>query len=241
MKAMAHDRNARYPTARELLTALSSLSAGARGVVRSDRPPSSAHGAGGPSLVFPSATLSSSEFSIAESAVPSVMIGSGAVPGLKRQRLVRGGVAAGALGLLAWAVAAFTTTEGPQKVSPPSVASNQPAQAPAAVPDVVTVELVGVPHDATVELDGRASGPRFELPRGATTHTVRVSADGHEPWSHELDANTSSRIEVRLTPLVASPRVAPQPPDKATSPAKSSGRAKRAKHDKPRVITELDY
>jgi hypothetical protein len=128
-------------------------------------------------------------------------------------------LAAGLLGLvLAVAGLAFVTTGG--QPSPPARASgrSEPAPAPRApvqpnLPAEVLVELVGLPPEARVRVDGReVSGAPIQLARDTGAHQISVDAPGMQLWSVMHDARTGGRYAVSLAPepAPAKPRGLPR-------------------------------
>jgi len=94
-------------------------------------------------------------------------------------------------------------------------------------------------------------GGRFYLAKDDREHTISVTADGFEPWTHSFIASRDLRVDVSMkasAPAVAptppkpvaatkpprQPVVQPQVPVRPQQPKPEGGRPKR-------VITELDY
>jgi hypothetical protein len=158
--------------------------------------------------------------------------------GAKRRRVMLRAAIALTGAVLTVAAFAWTGSQRPPDVAAPpppkSVLPGASVAAPANVPTTV-VELSGLPNGAVVRLDGEPAGSRIELPRGATSHTLEVAAEGHEPWSRTLTADADARIAVTLVPKAA---VQPAP---AAAKANGSPRPTRPARRKSRVITELDY
>lgn len=78
------------------------------------------------------------------------------------------------------------------------------------LPEVVHIELVGVPSGARVEHNGIAvpSNP-FALPRTTELSTLTVTAKGFEPFSTALVPSDNLKLTVELRPLTPAPLPAP--------------------------------
>ena len=88
-----------------------------------------------------------------------------------------------------------------------------PAAAPPRLPDVVTVEVHGMPAGAQVWMDGVLSpGLPLRLTRGDQRHTLSVRAAGYTERTIEIDARQD-----RVVDLVMSPAAATQPGAGATA------------------------
>jgi serine/threonine-protein kinase len=83
--------------------------------------------------------------------------------------------------------------------------SESAAQAKAAdKPSHVTLELNGVPSDATVYIDNKpVSGTRFSLPNDGFSRLIEVVANGRQPWRMQLPAGNNAKYEVRMPLLPA--------------------------------------
>jgi hypothetical protein len=233
MKAMAHDPDARFQCARDMLSALASLDVGRGDLMRSDRP-SEVGGGESPGLAF------ARELTLTESKVSTVVLEQARDSQRRRVMLTRAAIAATGAILTVLAFVWTGSERLPEVAAPPappvvdSVVPGASMAVPTAAPTTI-VELSGLPSGAVVRLDGKPAGPRIELPRGATTHTLEVTSEGYEPWSRALTATADARIAVTLVPKAA---VQPAP---TVAPAKASPRPTRPARRKSRVITELDY
>ena len=85
-----------------------------------------------------------------------------------------------------------------------------------APPPMGTVEIVSTPPGAAVSIDGQPSGttPVSAVSLTPGAHTVRLTLEGHEPWSGELRvvAGWSGRMEASLRALPKAPPT-PEPID----------------------------
>jgi serine/threonine-protein kinase len=74
-------------------------------------------------------------------------------------------------------------------------------------PTTGTAEIVSSPAGASVTVDGKPVGhtPLAAVALAAGSRSLRLTLDGHEPWSGSLDvvAGKRGRIEVRLKPVAA--------------------------------------
>jgi len=73
---------------------------------------------------------------------------------------------------------------------------------PLPTPDIGWVSITSTPSAASVELDGRAIGVTpvagYELGAG-TSHTVRISMEGYEPWSRSITVRAGEQAPVDAT------------------------------------------
>jgi len=73
---------------------------------------------------------------------------------------------------------------------------------PLPTPDIGWVSITSTPSAASVELDGRAIGitpvAGYELGAG-TSHTVRISMEGYEPWSRSITVRAGEQAPVDAT------------------------------------------
>ncbi len=96
---------------------------------------------------------------------------------------------------------------------------------PKTTTDAVTITVVGVPHEATISVDGEAvSDNPFTVPRSDELVTVSVELDGFERFSAGLVPSRDIALSVKLTPK-------PQ----ASAPAPSEGAPKRPSLARPRA------
>ncbi len=78
-------------------------------------------------------------------------------------------------------------------------------------------EIVSTPPGATVTIDGKPAGrtplSAAALPVGS--RTVRLTLDGHEPWSGTVDvvAGQKGRVEAHLMPIEGRPKPTPAQPE----------------------------
>jgi serine/threonine protein kinase len=80
-----------------------------------------------------------------------------------------------------------------------------------AAPSGVTLELRGLPADATVTLDGDSASPTLHLPRDARAHSVAVVAPGKLPWHISYVANADQQLDVSLQDEVVAPAQSGKP------------------------------
>ncbi len=85
-------------------------------------------------------------------------------------------------------------------------------------PTTGTAEIVSSPAGAAVTIDGKPLGrtPLARVTLAAGSRSLRLTLDGHLPWSGKLDvvAGQRGRVEVRLKPVAA-----PPPPAATPAPA----------------------
>ncbi|MGE5126565.1 MAG: TonB family protein, partial [Betaproteobacteria bacterium] len=82
-------------------------------------------------------------------------------------------------------------------------------------PTTGTAEIVSSPAGAEVTIDGKPLGrtPLARVTLAAGSRSLRLTLDGHLPWSGKLDvvAGQRGRVEVRLKPVAAPPPPAATP------------------------------
>jgi TonB family protein len=80
-----------------------------------------------------------------------------------------------------------------------------------------TAEIVSTPAGAAVTIDGKSVGrtPLSAAALPAGSRAVRLTLDGHEPWSGTVNvvAGQKGRVEVRLKPTEGRPKPTPVPPE----------------------------
>jgi hypothetical protein len=101
-----------------------------------------------------------------------------------------------------------------------AAAGVEEAESEPSIPTTAQLTLTGVPQGARVSIDGaQRRGTDFELPAG--THTIRIEADGYEPFAYEdrFEAGERFRVPYTASPVAATPTVrstqqrpAPSPP-----------------------------
>jgi hypothetical protein len=259
MRAMAHDANARYQTARDLLYALSKVAPVVQDFARSDRPPSNIR-------VSPVSPLPPRPERIASPQPPrppaggAIAIGADSLAGpgalpmsplVSRRTLTTGALLALALALLfagVWLGRQRSRGAEAADIKPAATSIEDTPSVAQRPVESVTVELSGLPEGAALMLDGRpASGARFQLEKDGSKHVLSATVEGFAPWSHAFDATEDRRIEVQLVPNapapVPPPEVVEAPQPEAPKPrAQPQPRPKPAQPTRPkRLITELDY
>jgi serine/threonine-protein kinase len=102
------------------------------------------------------------------------------------------------------------------------------AEPAAAAVETSTIELRGIPSDAIIRLDGRASSARMSLPRAASQHVLDVSLEGKQTYRTVVTAERDQVIDVALQEVpkpTAAPGAKTKPRAKRSlaKPAKSGG------------------
>jgi serine/threonine-protein kinase len=220
LRALSRDRNARYPRCEALIESLLPFAEDGpsatqdTGVVASTAPAPSIQPAVAPSIATPKAWEKYSSV-----ALP---------PSRGRQLVVTGLIVAGIAvgGLVIWSV----QDTGPE-IRPPIYASNSPLSSPAAapqpapavasvpaIPQAVTIAVLGAPSEARYYLDGALTQVPIRLAPRNMMVPLRVEANGYETFSQMILPTHDQTITVslRATPPVAALKRG-LPPPRATS------------------------
>jgi hypothetical protein len=96
-----------------------------------------------------------------------------------------------------------------------AVTPSGPEPPPPEVPRETVYRLTGLPQGAIVRIDGRAATVPLTVPRGSTSHTLTVEADGYEGWERRLDATADQTIALQLRKKAAPARSASSSPSRS--------------------------
>jgi hypothetical protein len=124
------------------------------------------------------------------------------------------------------------TTAAPDETMPPAATAAPPE------PTSISVELLGLPGNAQVTVDGKpAAGNPLVLPRNDGNRVIRVLAEGKAPWQvvHHSSADASYQVFLADAPAAAhkQPSRAKAPPAKRRKPAPPQ--------KPPSVLRKLDF
>lgn len=239
MKAMARNRDNRFPHARAMRRALI-VATGQTAHLLEDTQPElaealrqsvgAAYEPGDSAVIYVGKTPSTSDYPAA-----TTLDDLPPVPKTAGLGKLWFGVAAFALIGLVAGVGLAISGESTEAMEPPAV-----------TPAPVSFVLQGLVPEAEVRFDGeRMEGDRWEVPRSERVHRVEVSALGYETWSAERTAAEDRILEVALTrveepeaPTAVEPATEPaaREPDTAMTPAVMTATAMRPSAMRPSAM-----
>jgi hypothetical protein len=192
-RAMAHDRAARYQSARELREELQAALVAERTTIRSVAPSSVGPPLSEEATVILPGGLADAPTVISRTGAPSID------PSARRSSAWLAFGIAIAIASIAGASAVWSTasdTHRPERPAPPSPRA----------PQSITVRLKALPADSVVRVDGRdAPGALLVLPRDGRARHIVVEAQGRRRWHVAHDCLQSAEYEVVLPDLLPAP------------------------------------
>jgi hypothetical protein len=115
-------------------------------------------------------------------------------------------MAASALGLIGLLLISLVP---PARPPIPKAREPRRVSLPSPPPSLVTLELTGVPEDATVTLDDQVAQPTVTVPRDGRPRSIAVVAPGKLPWQMNYVPDADQRLAVDLRDDI--PASAPAP------------------------------